>query len=146
MTFDDYRKTESWRLAIEAARALARLRDELPAGEDGGLGNTLQQLTVDLPTAVGRDLITGQQTRHDAYIAVQAALALVEAIYPALDVAVTEEALQKLITHAADPVRFNELVPTITFNTPSDDDDDEDDQDSDEEETEGEEEDDEADV
>ena len=110
MKLDDYRKTISWGQAIEVGRQVVRLSDELPEMEIDGLGATLQRLVNDLPTAIGRDLVTGSQTRQDVFIQIQAALAVVDAIYPALDGAAVEASLQTLIDHCSNPETFAELV------------------------------------
>ena len=105
----DYRQTLSWQKAVAVSRSLAKLVEELPKGEEQGLVMQLQASMVDLPAAVARDLTRGSDMRKDELSRVQAILAVVEAVYPALDVAAASASLASaeewlLSEHFAEPV------------------------------------------
>jgi hypothetical protein len=85
MAFSDYQNTYSWQAAIELAPKLTMLAEELPSAEQNGLGRSLLNLALDLPTAIGIDLQTGSTSRNAVLIKLQSALELTGRIYPALD-------------------------------------------------------------
>ena len=97
MTISDYRETLSWQAAVELGRPLTKLTEELPAQEDRGLIMALQSLMIELPAAIASDLIVGTSTRLGVIFRLQAALELIERVYPALDTAGPKTGLDALI-------------------------------------------------
>lgn len=97
MTFSDYRDTYSWTAAIELGRPLTILTEELPAQEDRGLIMAIQSLMIELPAAIASDLVTGSTSRLNVVFRLQAALELIERVYPALDTAVPKVGLDALL-------------------------------------------------
>ena len=104
MTISDYRDTYSWQAAVELGRPLTILTEELPAQEDRGLIMALQSLMIELPAAVASDLVAGTSTRLAVIFRLQAALELIERVYPALDTAASKSGLDAIIerTESAD--------------------------------------------
>lgn len=97
MTISDYRETLSWQAAIELGRPLTILTEELPAQEDRGLIMALQSLMIELPAAIGSDLVAGTTMRLGVIFRLQAALELIERVYPALDTAGPKNGLEALM-------------------------------------------------
>jgi len=104
VTISDYRETLSWQAAIDLGRPLTILTEELPAQEDRGLIMALQSLMIELPAAIAGDLVAGTTTRLSVVFRLQAALELIERVYPALDTAAPKNGLDALIvrTESAD--------------------------------------------
>lgn len=75
---------------------VVRLAEQLPAAEEQGLKRHLFDLQVDLPAAVGLDLVQSGERRREPLMRLQAALAVVEMIYPAIDAGELPEAAQAL--------------------------------------------------
>jgi len=97
VTLNDYRETYSWQGAVELGGSLTKLTEELPAHEDRGLIMALQSSMIDVPTAIGDDLLNSTKTRQLAYVRLESALELVERVYPALDTAEAKSKLDELI-------------------------------------------------
>jgi hypothetical protein len=97
VTLADYQDTYSWQAAVALSRPLTKLIEELPVPENYDLKKALQSLMIELPAAIGNDLISGAKTRDEVYVRLQTTLELVEAIYPALDIAASKTALQGLV-------------------------------------------------
>ncbi len=93
MAFSDYQNTYAWQAAIELGPKLTMLAEELPSAELNGLGRSLLNLALDLPTAIGIDLQTGSNSRNAVLIKLQSALELTGRIYPALDNGAVQNAL-----------------------------------------------------
>ena len=104
MTIADYRDTYSWQAAVELGRPLTVLTEELPAQEDRGLIMALQSLMIELPAAIAGDLVAGTSTRLAVIFRLQAALELIERVYPALDTAASKNGLDAIVerTESAD--------------------------------------------
>jgi hypothetical protein len=86
MPLTEFRTAYSWQEAIDLGPSLVRLSEELPALEQMGLSWQLQQVMVDLPTAIAVDLMEdGSNTRRVVALKLLAALELIDKIYPALD-------------------------------------------------------------
>ena len=92
----DYRNTYSWQMTVELAPRLVRLAEELPAAEEQGLTRHLLDIVVSLPAAVALDLSAEGSRRRECLMRLQAALAVLESVYPAIDAAETAEAVQAL--------------------------------------------------
>lgn len=81
----DYQNTYSWKMTLGLLPQVVRLAEQLPAAEEQGLKRHLFDLQVDLPAAVGLDLMDGSNRRREQLMRLQAVLAAVEVIYPAID-------------------------------------------------------------
>jgi hypothetical protein len=93
----DFRNTYSWQMTLEFVPHLSQLADELPAVEEQGLKRHLHDIVVDLPTAISIDLrASGSTRRHEQLAKLQAALAVIETIYPAIDVTEVNEQVNSL--------------------------------------------------
>lgn len=82
---EDYRSTYSWQGAVAFAAPLMRLCDELPSSEQFGLVAQIQAMAIDLPASIARDITQGSDSRFESLMRLEAALAVVDRIYPALD-------------------------------------------------------------
>ena len=85
MNLDNYRDTFSWQAAIDLGRPLTMLLEDLPSQEERGLIMALQSLMIELPAAIANDLLTGSSDRLPVMLRLQAALELIDRVYPALD-------------------------------------------------------------
>ncbi|HEY6736162.1 MAG TPA: hypothetical protein VI322_00440 [Candidatus Saccharimonadia bacterium] len=97
MTLSTYRNSPYWKAAIDLGPALARLADDLPATETYGLSAALRKYSIALPAAIAADLLAGHTTtRYPVTLKLQAALELVDRVYPALDTAAVRAAADTL--------------------------------------------------
>lgn len=104
MAFSEFRDTYSWKGAIELGPHLARLADELPAGEQMGLALQLREGMVNLAGGIGLDILDGGSfTRRRHAVRLLATLDLVDHIYPALDTGAARDALDKLLERLTGP-------------------------------------------
>jgi hypothetical protein len=108
VTLNDYRECYSWQEAMELGRPLTKLTEDLPAQEERGLISSLQGLMIELPATIAVDLITNTNSRLAVILRMQAALELIERVYPALDTAEPKTALERLIERCESPA-FNEV-------------------------------------
>lgn len=104
MAFSEFRDTHSWKGAIELGPHLARLADELPAGEQMGLALQLREGMVNLASGIGLDLLDGDTfTRRRHAVRLLATLDLIDHVYPALDTADARDGLDKLLERLTGP-------------------------------------------
>jgi hypothetical protein len=96
MTLADYQHTQSYQQAISLGSELIKLAEQLPEIEQLGLGQQLRQLMVELPGGIALDLVEGSNVRLPLALRLDAALELIEHIYPALDAAPARTALASL--------------------------------------------------
>lgn len=82
---DDYRLTYSWQGAVAFSAPLMRLCEELPTIEQFGLVAQIQEMAIELPASIACDIVTGSETRFVSLMRIEAALAVIDRIYPALD-------------------------------------------------------------
>jgi hypothetical protein len=107
----DFRNTHSWQMTLEFVPHLSQLADELPTAEEQGLKRHLHDIVVDLPTAISIDLrASGSTRRHEQLAKLQAALAVIETIYPAIDVTEVNEQVKALETRLM-AANFTEQLP-----------------------------------
>ena len=107
----DFRNTYSWQMTLDLVAHLSQLAEELPSAEEQGLKRHLHDVVVDLPTAVSIDLrASGSTRRHEQLAKLQAALAVIEAVYPAIDVAEINEHSASLEGRLL-AANFNEQLP-----------------------------------
>ncbi|MDF2461046.1 MAG: hypothetical protein K0S68_449 [Candidatus Saccharibacteria bacterium] len=99
MTLSEYRKTRSWKGAMDVAPSLIRLAEELPASEEMGLSFQLRQLIVEVPASVASDLLRGTELRHKSVLRLVTAIDLIDRVYPALDTTETRQAVEQLAEH-----------------------------------------------
>lgn len=111
MAFSDYQNTYAWQAAIELGPKLTMLAEELPSAEQNGLGQSLLNLALDLPTAIGIDLQTGSTSRNAVLIKLQSALELTGRIYPALDNGAVQNALSDRLDRFTG-ANFSENIPS----------------------------------
>ncbi|MDB5178407.1 MAG: hypothetical protein JWN01_350 [Patescibacteria group bacterium] len=97
MALSEYRTTFSWQQAIELGPQLVRLAEELPGSEQLGLCWQLQQVMVELPTAIALDLLDDSYTRRPVALRLVATLEIIEKVYPALDTQALRGDAQDLI-------------------------------------------------
>ena len=93
----DYRKTLAWQAAIDLGPQIVKLAEALPDTEQAGLAQQLRQLMVELPGAIALDVAEGSNVRLPLALRLDAALELVDRVYPALDAAPAQAALAKLL-------------------------------------------------
>ena len=110
MAFSDYQNTYAWQASIELGPKLTMLAEELPSAEQNGLGQSLLNLALDLPTAIGIDLQTGSSSRNSVLIKLQSALELTGRIYPALDNGAVQNALNDRLDRFTG-ASFSETIP-----------------------------------
>ena len=107
----EVRNTYSWQMTLELVPHLAQLADDLPSGEEQGLKRHLFDSVVDLPAAVSIDLrAAGSTRRHEQLARLQATIAVVEKVYPAIDVAELNEQVEKVETRLT-AANFSEQLP-----------------------------------
>lgn len=113
----NYRNTFSWQASLELVPQLVRLAEELPTSEEQGMTRHLHDLVVELPAAVAFDLETGGNTRIPHVFKLSAALAAIEAVYPAIDASEIVTAAQGLDERLRGQ-QFAEEIPAPAPATP----------------------------
>lgn len=92
----NYRKTYSWKMTLELMPGLVRLSEELPSAEEQGLRRHLGDAAVGLVAAVAQDLEAEGERRREQLARLEAVLAVVEVVYPAIDAAEMSEQVGKV--------------------------------------------------
>lgn len=128
MTLESIQQTYAWQEAIELARPISRLSEELPSHEQGGLVRTLQAAMVDLPASIGVDLLKGARTRMPVILRLEAALEIIDRVYPALDTLDVRAGLEQLLA-ITETGRLYDLIPAPEQLPLEDEDEDDDDYD-----------------
>jgi hypothetical protein len=92
----DYRKSDSWKQAVELAPKLVALAEDLPASEEMGLSYRLKKIMVALPAAAAHDMLRGTDKRQFLALQLVATIDLIDRVYPALDTASVRADAQSL--------------------------------------------------
>ena len=95
-----YRNSLSWLAAIALGKPLTHLIEELPAQEDHGLIMIIQSLMVEVPAMIAVDLIDNSSLRHASLLKLEAAIEVIDNVYPALDTLESRLAVDSLISRS----------------------------------------------
>ena len=96
----DYRNSLSWLAAIKLSKPLTLLIEELPSQEDHGLIMTIQALMVEVPAMIALDLLDNSDLRRVSLFKLEAAIEVVDHVYPALDTLESRTAVETLIARS----------------------------------------------
>jgi hypothetical protein len=126
---EQYRTYYSWQEAMQLSLLLYRQADDLPDEEQHLLASDLRRAAVEVPTQVAENLMSQQPASLSAIIKLQIIMELIGKVYPALDTADTEKAVNMLAGRLQDPNRFMEVLPQPVAPAPAADEDEEDEDD-----------------